>query len=361
MAGTRALTPVARTMSSNSAEARVSASARVPRRTSTPSLSSRTVKYRSSSLNSALPGTTRARLIWPPRVSPASSRVTRCPSSAALTAKARPAGPAPTTAMRLRTRGSRRVNSISCPARGLTMQLAVRLVKIRSRHAWLHPMHVLISSLRPVRTLAAKSGSASSGRAIDTRSPVPSASSSSARSGSLMRLETMTGTDTASLTFFRSEVGVGEQRPRHRHQVARPVGQQLLGQIGVVDAVGDDDRNRHGVLDVLRRERPRSARDAGRDRRNRGLVPSDSRVEDVRASHFDPPGEIGDLLARHAAVDEVDGRDAVDEQEVLADPFPGGRQDLDREPAATLEASAEVVVAEVVRQFRGELVDQVSL
>ena len=90
-------------------------------------------------------------------------------------------------------------------------------------------------------------------------------------------------------------------------------------------------------------------------------MPADSGVEDVGAGGFGPLRELGDLLAGHAAIDEVDRRDAVDEQEVLAGPVAGRRQDLGRQLATALEAPAELVVPQVVGRFCGELVDQVSL
>ena len=50
---------------------------------------------------------------------------------------------------------------------------------------------------RPAAALATKSGSARNGRAIDTMSAVPSASSRSATSGVLIRFDVMTGIDTS--------------------------------------------------------------------------------------------------------------------------------------------------------------------
>src|SRR4029079_2667741 len=112
---------------------------------------------------------------------------------AAGPARGSPAGPAPTTAMRLAFAGAGASNSISRPALGLTRQVATRLEKIRSRHAWLQAMHTLISSARPSLALLANSGSASIGRAIDTRSASPLARSASATSGVLMRFEASDG------------------------------------------------------------------------------------------------------------------------------------------------------------------------
>ncbi len=68
-----------------------------------------------------------------------------------------------------------------------------------SRQAWLQAMQVLISSARPVAALTTKSGSARSGRAIDTMSASPRARIASASAGSLMRLVVTSGTFTSSL------------------------------------------------------------------------------------------------------------------------------------------------------------------
>ncbi len=61
-------------------------------------------------------------------------------------------------------------------------------------------MQVLISSARPAAAFSTNLGSASSGRAIDTRSAPPVAMISSAISGELIRLEAQTGTDTSALS-----------------------------------------------------------------------------------------------------------------------------------------------------------------
>ena len=61
-------------------------------------------------------------------------------------------------------------------------------------------MQVLISSARPAAALFTKSGSASSGRAIDTRSASPAARIDSASSGVLIRFDAQTGTDTSALS-----------------------------------------------------------------------------------------------------------------------------------------------------------------
>ena len=139
----------------------------------------------------------RARLNWPPISVAASNSVTVCPRSAAVRAAAMPAGPAPTTATFLRCAAGVNVHSVSRHANGLTRHDAILRAKIWSRHAWLQPMHVLISSARSSAALLTKSASARNGRAIDTMSASPRASTASAVAGSLMRLVVMSGMFTA--------------------------------------------------------------------------------------------------------------------------------------------------------------------
>ncbi len=135
----------------------------------------------------------RARLNCPPISASLSNSVTAWPASAALVAQARPAGPAPTTATRFLRAARFSTISVSWHARGLTRHEAICRVKIWSRQAWLQAMQVLISSARPSCALTTKSASARNGRAIDTMSPSPRASTSSATAGSLMRLVATSG------------------------------------------------------------------------------------------------------------------------------------------------------------------------
>ena len=96
--------------------------------------------------------------------------------------------------MRLAVLAGRYTSSVSWQARGFTRQLVKRFLKMWSRQAWLQAMQVLMDCALPAAAFFTKSGSANSGRAIDTMSAQPSASSASATSGVLMRLEVMSGT-----------------------------------------------------------------------------------------------------------------------------------------------------------------------
>ena len=130
----------------------------------------------------------------------ASYSVTSWPRSAAVTAQASPAAPAPTTATRCLALGEGICrNSSSRPARGLTRQDVGWPVKMKSRQAWLQAMQVLMVSGRPAAALRTKSESARKGRAIDTMSASPLARMSSATSGALMRLLMISGMPMARL------------------------------------------------------------------------------------------------------------------------------------------------------------------
>ena len=134
-----------------------------------------------------------ARLNWPPIVPAASNRSTLWPRSASVVAAARPAGPAPITATRFLAGASLMTRSSSCPARGLTRQLASLALNAWSRQAWLQAMQVLISLLRPCAALLTNSGSARKGRAMLTMSAQPLLSTCSATSGMFRRLLVMSG------------------------------------------------------------------------------------------------------------------------------------------------------------------------
>ena len=157
------------------------------------------MKYRIVSANSSLPGIRIAMSNCPPTWSRASKSSTSCPRPARVVAAASPAGPAPTTATLRAVLVGSMTSSVSYPALGLTRQVARCLRKVWSRHAWLHAMHVLISSARPCSALRTNSGSARNGRARDTRSAPPE-STCSATSGVLIRLVAQTGIRTCSLS-----------------------------------------------------------------------------------------------------------------------------------------------------------------
>lgn len=156
------------------------------------------------------------------------------------------------------------------------------------------------------------------------------------------------------------EVRVGEQGPREGHHVGAAVGEQLLGDLGGVDAVRGDERDGDLAHDLLGDEGVRAARHRRRDGRDAGLVPADAGVDDGGAGGLDLLGELHDLFEGGAAGHEVDHREPVDEDEVRADALADAADDLDGEADAVLVRAAPAVGAPV-RRGDDELVDQVAL
>mmetsp|Transcript_11858 Transcript_11858/g.25059 ORF Transcript_11858/g.25059 Transcript_11858/m.25059 type:complete len:257 (-) Transcript_11858:579-1349(-) len=158
----------------------------------------------------------------PPTLWERSYSVTVCPISAAVHAKAIPAGPAPTTPKRRRCSRGRTFdaamalppspNSSSWQATGLTRQEAVFPTKAWSRQAWLHAIQVLMLRDRSFMAFNKKSGSARRGRAMLMRSETPSPSKTSAVSGALMRLvETMGGIGIIAPSLFCAKASSSER------------------------------------------------------------------------------------------------------------------------------------------------------
>ncbi len=197
-----------------------------------------------------------------------------------------------------------------------------------------------------------------------------------------------------SLLRLLEEEGVREEGPRHRDHVRLPRRQDLLGDLGRVDAVGRDERDTHRRHQLRRDPREARARHRGVDRgdarlwtgwagvRRRGqawagsrrpgrgsarvgsrarahLVPSDASVE-----YGDPLGlerlrQRDGLFPHRAAGHEVEHRETEDDDELGARRPPHARYDLAREAGAVVERAAPLVRPRV-RAARDELVDQVA-
>ena len=155
-------------------------------------------------------------------------------------------------------------------------------------------------------------------------------------------------------------VRVGEPGPGHLHQVGLAVSERPLGLVGHVDPVRGDHRD----PDV----RSQPAGDLGEgapghrgdDGRHPGLVPADAGGDDRRAGRLDLGAQGEDLLPGLAVLDEVEHREPVDDDEVLAHRGPHRPHDLGRQPAPVRRGAAPAV-APLVGSWGQELVDEVAL
>ncbi len=179
-------------------------------------------------------------------------------------------------------------------------------------HAWLQAMHTLTVRGGRSRPLATIAGSARNGRARDTKSASPAASSSSASASVLTRLDAITGTLAAS-------------------RIARAHGRQA--------PCGT------------------SSWTVGHAR----LVPADADVQGVDRTRVGQcRGQSEHLVRGRTAVDQVGTGDAIDDGLLGAGGGADGSGDLEAEAHPSQRVAAPLVVTQVGRRG-GELVEQIPL
>ncbi len=163
----------------------------------------------------------------------------------------------------------------------------------------------------------------------------------------------------AALGGLVDEVRVGEERTGHGHHVGIALGQHLLGDFRGVDAVGGDQRNRHLALELggdLGESRTRHLGGDGRDTR---LVPADTGIDQGGAGLLDGLGQQHDLVPGAATLDQIEHRQAIDDDEVRPDRLAHATHDFHRQAHAVLVAATPAVGA-VVGVGHQELVDEIT-
>ena len=157
------------------------------------------------------------------------------------------------------------------------------------------------------------------------------------------------GVDLVLAAFERlvDQIGIGQHRPRHRNEIGMAGGQHLFRYIRHVDAVRRDHRNAHMLPDAPRHFGKGGARHHGGDGRHLGLMPSEVRADDGGAGSLHGLRQLDHLLARHAAFQHVHGRDAEDQDEIIAHSFAGAADHFDREAHAVFETAAPFISAGV--------------
>ena len=154
-------------------------------------------------------------------------------------------------------------------------------------------------------------------------------------------------------------VGVGQQRPGHRDQADVGVGEDLLGRLGHVDAIGGDDRDCDMLGQGVRDAHERAVGHRRHDGRDPRFVPADPGVDQRRPGFLDFLCQRDDLVPALAVGDEVGHRQPVADDEVRSERRAGAAHDLDRQSSAFLGATTPRVGAPV-RPWRQELVEQIT-
>ncbi len=166
----------------------------------------------------------------------------------------------------------------------------------------------------------------------------------------------LVGTASSSLV---DELGVRQERARHGDHVSRAVSQQLIGQFRGIDAVGGDQRDRDLALELGGHLGEGTTRHLGGDGRNPRFVPADTGVDDGRTGLLNRLGEHDDLIPGAAALDQIEHRQAIDDDEFRADRLAYAAHDLDRQAHAVFVAAAPAV-GTLVDVGNQKLVDEVA-
>ena len=159
---------------------------------------------------------------------------------------------------------------------------------------------------------------------------------------------------------FRHKFGVGEERAGHRYHIGIAAGENILRDLRIVDAVGGDQRDRHRAFQLAGDPAESSARYRRGDGRNARFVPANPGVDNCRPRRFNRFGQFGDFRQRAAVVDQIEHRQAVDDNEIVAGALAYRLNHLYGETHAPGIIAAPLVVALV--GARGEkFVNQIAL
>ena len=110
----------------------------------------------------------------------------------------------------------------------------------------------------------------------------------------------------AAFARFDHELRIGEERTRHRDHVAGAVGEQLLGQLGRIDAIGRDQRDTDFAHQTLSYPSERAARNGGGDGRDARFVPADAGIENGGAGFFDGLRQLHHFVKSGATFDQIE-------------------------------------------------------
>ena len=155
------------------------------------------------------------------------------------------------------------------------------------------------------------------------------------------------------------ELGVGQERTRHRHHIGIAFGQDLLGDFRSVDAVGGNQRHVNRAAQLGRDLAERGTGHLGSDGRDTRFVPADTGVDQGRTGRFDSLGQLHDFFPDAAAFHQVEHRQAVNDDEVRANGFAHATYDFHRQAHAVF-VTATPTVGTLVGVRRQELINQVA-
>ncbi len=162
-----------------------------------------------------------------------------------------------------------------------------------------------------------------------------------------------------TFTSFLNKLRIRQQGARHRDHVATAISQNLLGGGGQVNAVGRHQGNSDLAFHLFRHPGESTAWNRCRDGWDTRFVPTDPCVDDRCAGIFYRLGQRDCFFPAVALGNQVDHRQAIDDDEVFAHRFPGAFDNLDGKTHAV-----RVIATPPIRALVGvcdqEFVDEIT-
>ena len=163
-----------------------------------------------------------------------------------------------------------------------------------------------------------------------------------------------------SLAGLVHELRIGQEGPRHADHIGVSVGQDLLPDLGRIDAVDRDERDVHLAHQAFGHPAEAPARHHRRDGRDPGLVPADAGIDERGSRRFDLLRQIDHFGPGTAALHQIEHAEAVDDDELRSHGRARLADDLQRQADAVLE-TAPVGIGALVGARRDELIEQIPL
>ena len=159
---------------------------------------------------------------------------------------------------------------------------------------------------------------------------------------------------------LRRKTWIRQKGTGHRDHVRASLGKYRFGHLRRIDAVRGDYRNRHLIHQFLRYPGERAAWNGCRDRRNTGLVPANSGIDDRGPGVLDRTGQRHDLRPTRSLGNEVNHGKPVDDYEPVAHRAAHPSDHLDRQPHPVFVGTTPAIGTPVGAGDK-ELVEEISL
>ena len=152
---------------------------------------------------------------------------------------------------------------------------------------------------------------------------------------------------------------IREERPGHGNHIGAALGEDFLRLFRRVDPVGGNQRDAQLAHEPLADPGETRAWNHRCNGRYSCLVPADPGIDHATASRGNGQRELLDFAPVLTIVDQVQHRQAVDDNKIVADGLTGPAHDLDRKPHAIGKRSAPSIGTPVGSRNQ-EFIDQIA-